>query len=95
MATSSICLYKISLKMKYDYLVAKDNNFLNSDLFKPSTLSFRSYIDFLQILLVSSSGMLVKSESTSKNPYKSYCSTISFAKEKESLTVDSLICNSV
>ena len=32
-ATPSICLYKISLKTKWDYLVAKDNNSLNSDLF--------------------------------------------------------------
>ena len=39
-ATPSICLYKISLKIKYDFLVAKDNNSLNTDLFKTSILSF-------------------------------------------------------
>ena len=54
--------------MKYDSLVAKDNNYLNSDLFKPSILSFWSYIDSVQILMVFSSEMLVKSESTSKLP---------------------------
>ena len=60
-ATASICLDKISLKMKYDSFVAKDNNFLNSDLFKLSILSFWSYIDSVQMLIVSSSEMLVKS----------------------------------
>ena len=52
-ATPSICLYKIPLKMKYDSLVAKDNNSLNLDLFKPSTPSFWSYIDSVQILTYS------------------------------------------
>ena len=59
-ATTSICLDKVSLKMKYDSLIAKDNNSLNSDLFKPSVLSFWSYIDSVQMLMVSSSGMLAK-----------------------------------
>ena len=59
-ATPFICLYKISLKMKYDSLVAKDNNSLNLDLLKPSVLSFWSYIDSVQMLMVSSSGMLAK-----------------------------------
>ena len=58
----------LSLKMKYDFLVPKDNNSLNTDLFKPSILSFWSYINSVQMLMVSSSGMLVKSESTSKLP---------------------------
>ena len=44
--------------MKYDYLVAEDNNSLNSELFEHSIIS----------LIVSSSGILVKSESTSKLP---------------------------
>ena len=72
-ATPSICLYKYSLKMKYDSLVAKDNNSLNSDLFKPSILSFWSYIDSVQILMVSSSEMLVKVNQHLSYPYKSYC----------------------
>ena len=49
-------------------LVAKENNSLNSDLFKPSTISFWLYIDSVQMLTVSSSGMLLKSKSTSKLP---------------------------
>ena len=44
-AAPSICLYKISLKLKYYSLATKDNNSLNSDLFQPSTLSFSLYID--------------------------------------------------
>ena len=59
-ATPSICLCKISLKTKYGSLEAKNNNSLNSDLFKPSVLSFWSYIDSVQMLMVSSSGMLAK-----------------------------------
>ena len=58
----------LSLTLKYDFLVPKDNNSLNTDLFKPSILSFWSYINSVQMLMVSSSGMLVKSESTSKLP---------------------------
>ena len=67
-------------------LVAKENNSLNSDLFKPSTISFWLYIDSVQMLTVSSSGMLLKSKSTSKLPLQKVlsCSTISFANEKES-----------
>ena len=75
-ATPSICLYKISLKLKYYSLATKDNNSLNSDLFQPSTLSFSLYIDSVQTLIVSSSGMSVKSESTYNYcpyQYKSYC----------------------
>ena len=67
-ATPYVCLYKISIRMKYGFIVAKDNNSLNSDLFKPSILSFRSYIDSVQMLMAPSSGMLVKSESTSQLP---------------------------
>ena len=66
--TPPICLNKTSLKMNYDTLVAKDNVTLNSDLFKSSILSFWSYINSVQMLMVSSSGMLIKSESTSKLP---------------------------
>ena len=58
-ATPSVCLYKISLKMKYDSLVPKDKNSLNPDLFK-----------LCANVMVSSGGMLVKSESTSKLPQK-------------------------
>ena len=67
-------------------LVAKENNSLNSDLFKPSTISFWLYIDSVQMLTVSSSGMLLKSKSTSKLPLQKVlsCSTISFVNEKES-----------
>ena len=72
-ATPSICLYKISLKMKYDSLVAKNNNSINSDLFKPSTLSFWSYNNSVQMLMVSSSRMLVKGNLHLSYPYKSYC----------------------
>ena len=41
---------------------------MNSDLFKPLILLFWSYIDSVQMWMVSSSGMLVKSESISKRP---------------------------
>ena len=49
--------------------------------------------DSVQMLMVSSSGMLVKNESTSKLPiYKLLCcSRISFPNKKESLKVNSLI----
>ena len=77
------------MKIKYDYLVVKDNNSLNSDLFKPSIF----YVDSVQVLMISLNRMLVRSESTSKLPIWKllYCSVISFAHEKESLTVNSLI----
>ena len=39
-ATLSVSLYKYLLKLKDNCLVCKDNNSLNSDLFKPSTISF-------------------------------------------------------
>ena len=58
-ATLSVSLYKYLLKLKDNCLVCKDNNSLNSDLFKPSTISFWSSV---QMLMVSSSGMLVKRE---------------------------------
>ena len=49
----------------------------------------------VQILMVSSLGMLVKSESTSKLHMKllEFCSTISVAKLNESLTVYLLLVN--
>ena len=45
------------------------------------------------MLMISSSGMLAKSEPTSKLPIKKLlsCSTISLGNEKESLIVNSLI----
>ena len=46
--------------MKSDSLVAKENSSLNSDLFKPSTVSLSLKIDSVQILIVSSSGMFAK-----------------------------------
>ena len=61
-ATPSVSLYKYLLKLNDNCLVCKDNNSLNSDLFKPSTISFWSYIPSVQMLMVSSSGMLVKRE---------------------------------
>ena len=67
-ATPSIFLYKVSLKMKFSFLVAKDNNSLNTDLFKPLIISFWSYINYVQMLMISSSGMLAKSEPLSKLP---------------------------
>ena len=67
-ATPSIFLYKVSLKMKFGFLVAKDNNSLNTDLFKPLIISFWSYINYVQMLMISSSGMLAKSEPLSKLP---------------------------
>ena len=89
--TPSICFYKNSVKKRYDSLLARDNNSLNSDFFKPSTPSFWLYIHYVQILVVSSSGMLIKSESTFNLPIQKLlsCSTISPAYEK--VFVNSLV----
>ena len=55
-------------KIKCQSLVARDKISLNSDL--PSTVSDSLKSSFVQILVVSSKGMLVNKESTSKLPKK-------------------------
>ena len=89
MATPSICFYNILLKVKYDSLVAKDRRFVNSLFFKPWTMSLFLKRLLVQISMVSSRGMLVKSESISKLPMKlpESCSRISVAKLNESFIV--------
>ena len=73
--------------------VVRGTSFLNSVFDKPVTLSVFSKSLLLQMSKVSSSGMLVKKESTSRLPMKSAgcCSTISSAKANESFTIYSLL----
>ena len=83
-ATPSIRLYNILLNIKYDSLVSIDRRSLNSFFFSVMKYS-----------MVSSRGMLLKSEPVSKLPMKllESCSTILAGKLNESLTVYLLLVN--
>ena len=77
--TPSACFYSFPLKIKQDSFVASDKSSLNSIFDKPSTFSVFSKSVLEKISIVSSSGMLVERESTSRLPIKNSesCSTIS------------------
>lgn len=82
-----------SLKIKQDFFRTDERSFLNWDLFKSSKISFWLWIYLVQMAIVPSCWMLVKSESISSLPIDKLlsCSTISLANEKESLILNSLI----
>ena len=81
--------------MTYDSLVAKDRRSLSSLFLRPWTMSLFLKRLLVQISMVSSRVMLVKSQSISKLPMKflESCSTISALKLKEFLTVYLLVVN--
>ena len=65
-ATPSSCLKSFQLKIKSDSFVARDKSSLNSIFDKP-TFSVFSKSALVQMSTVSSSGMFVKRESTSRH----------------------------
>ena len=87
-------LFKIYQKsISQDSFAARYKSFFNSFFDQPSIFPIFSKSVLVQMSIVSSSGMLVKRESTSRLPIKNSesCSTISSAKANESFTVYSFL----